>query len=171
VDFAVDEKEIPRFVKLQQQGTKIADSIFTIALPDGSIYSQPGKISFLDRAVDPQTGTIRTRLEFSNPQSILKPGMTCNVRVKSLDQNAILIPSKAITEQMGEYFVFIVADSNKAVQTKITTGMRINDKTVVRDGLNPGEKIITDGVQKVRDGAVVKPASDSTQAKGMQLAH
>jgi RND family efflux transporter MFP subunit len=167
VDFAVDEKEIPRFVKLQQQGIKIADSTFTIALPDGSIYSQPGKISFLDRAVDPQTGTIRTRLEFSNPQSILKPGMTCNVRVKSLDQNAILIPSKAITEQMGEYFVFIVGDSNKAFQTKITTGMQINDKTVVKDGLKTGEKIITDGVQKVRDGAVVKPASDSTQAKSM----
>ncbi len=165
VDFAVDEKEIPRFVKLQQQATKIADSIFTIALPDGSIYSQPGKISFLDRAVDPQTGTIRTRLEFSNPQSILKPGMTCNVRVKSLDQNAILIPSKAITEQMGEYFVFIVGDSNKAIQTKITTGMQINDKTVVKDGLKTGEKIITDGVQKVRDGVVVKPASDSAQAK------
>ena len=171
VDFAVDEKEIPRFVKLQQQGTKTADSIFTIALPDGSIYSQPGKISFLDRAVDPQTGTIRTRLEFSNPQSILKPGMTCNVRVKSLDQNAMLIPSKAITEQMGEYFVFIVGDSNKAIQTKITTGMQINDKTVVKDGLKTGEKIITDGVQKVRDGAVVKPASDSAQAKNSQSVH
>ena len=163
VDFAVDEKEIPRFVKLQQQPGNIADSTFTISLPDGSVYNEPGKISLLDRAVDPQTGTIRARLEFANPQSILKPGMTCNVRVKSLNPNAILIPAKAITEQMGEYFVFVIGDSNKAIETKIVTGMNINSNIVIKDGLKPGQKIIIDGVQKVRDGAVVKPATDSVQ--------
>lgn len=172
VDFAVAEKEIPCFVKLQQQKGNVADSVFTITLPDGSIYNQPGKISLLDRAVDPQTGTIRARLVFSNPQSVLKPGMTCNVRVKSYNENAILIPAKAVTEQMGEYFVFIVGDSNKAIQTKITTGMRITDKTIVKDGLKPGQVIITDGVQKVRDGAVVKPAADSVQQRtGTPAAH
>jgi len=171
VDFAVDEKEIPRFVKLQQEGTKVADSVFTIVLPGGSIYSQAGKISLLDRAVDPQTGTIRTRLVFSNPQSLLKPGMTCNVRVKTENANTILIPSKAITEQMGEYFVFVLGDSNKAVQTKIITGIRINDKTIIKNGLKGGEKIITDGVQKVRDGAVVHPAADSTKITGSQAVH
>ena len=148
VDFAVDEKEIPRFVKLYQQSATAVDSLFTIALPDGSIYNQQGKISLLDRAVDPQTGTIRTRLVFSNPEGILKPGMTCNVRVKTQSDNAILIPTKAITEQMGEYFVFVLGDSNKAVQTKIVIGFRINDKTIIKGGLNAGEKIITDGVQK-----------------------
>ena len=156
VDFAVDEKEIPRFVKLQQQGTKITDSIFTITLPDGSIYNQPGKISFLDRAVDPQTGTIRTRLEFSNPQNILKPGMTCNVRVKTSRDNSIIIPSKAITEQMGEYFVFVVNDSNKAIQHKILLGNVINDKVIVKQGLNEGDKIVTDGGQKLKDSSAVQ---------------
>ncbi len=171
VDFAVDEKDIPRFVKLQQEGFNPSDSVFTIALPDGSIYNEPGKITLLDRAVDPQTGTIRTRLEFPNPQNILKPGMTCNVRVKSLDQNSILIPTKALTEQMGEYFVFTVNDSNKAVQTKIITGMRINDNTVVKEGLSAGQRIVTDGIQKVRDGAVVKLPSDSLKSSKMQTAH
>ncbi len=165
VDFAVDEKEIPRFVKLQQEGGAVADSIFTIALPDGSINDKPGKIALLDRAVDPQTGTIRARLEFANPQGVLKPGMTCNVRIRSFNNSAILIPTKAITEQMGEYFVYVVGDSNKAVQTKIIPGMQIKEKTVVKDGLKAGEKIITDGVQKVRSGAVVKPASDSAQVQ------
>jgi RND family efflux transporter MFP subunit len=165
IDFAVDEKEIPRFAKMHQEGTKAIDSVFTITLPDGSIYSHPGKISLIDRAVDPQTGTIRARLEFANPQNILKPGMTCNVRIKTSSSNSILIPSKAITEQMGEYFVFIVTDSNKAIQTKIVTGMRINDKTIIKNGLTAGQRIVTDGVQKVRDGAVVKPASDSATAK------
>jgi len=169
VDFAVDEKEIPRFVRIQQQGTKASDSIFTIALPDGSLYEHPGKISLLDRAVDPQTGTIRARLEFNNPQSILKPGMTCNVRVKTSTDSAIVIPSKAITEQMGEYFVFVVGDSNKAAQTKITIGRRLSDRTFINDGLKAGQKIVTDGVQKVKDGAVVNPALDST--KNVQPAH
>lgn len=159
VDFAVDEKEIPRFVRLHQLGYTAADSIFTIALPDGSIYNYPGKINLLDRAVDPQTGTLRTRLEFANPEGILKPGMTCNVRVKSQNPDAILIPTKAITEQMGEYFVFVLSDSNKAHQTKINTGFRIEDKTIITGGLNSGDKIITDGVQKVRDGAVVQPGT------------
>jgi len=165
IDFAVDEKQIPRFAKLQAEGTKPADSIFTISLSDGSIYNQPGKISLLDRAVDPQTGTIRTRLEFSNPQEILKPGMTCNVRVKTNDASAILIPTKAITEQMGEYFVYVVGDSNKVSQRKIVTGINISNNTIVKDGLQPNEIIVTDGIQKLKEGSVVKPAADSAKAE------
>ncbi len=163
IDFAVDEKQIPRFAKLQSEGTKPSDSIFTISLPDGSIYNQPGKISLLDRAVDPQTGTIRVRMVFTNPQNILKPGMTCNVRVKTNDTNTILIPSKAIVEQMSEYFVFVVGDSSKVSQRKIVTGMPIGNNTVVKDGLKQGEIIVTDGVQKLREGALVKLPSDSTK--------
>ncbi len=163
IDFAVDEKQIPRFAKLQSEGTKPSDSIFTISLPDGSIYNQPGKISLLDRAVDPQTGTIRVRMVFTNPQNILKPGMTCNVRVKTNDTNTILIPSKAIVEQMSEYFVFVVGDSSKVSQRKIVTGMPIGNNTVVKDGLKQGEIIVTDGVQKLREGALVKLSYDSTK--------
>ena len=165
IDFAVDEKQIPRFAKLESEGTKPSDSVFTISLPDGSIYNQPGKISLLDRAVDPQTGTIRARLEFPNPQNVLKPGMTCNVRVKSSDSNAILVPSKAITEQMGEYFVFVVNDSNKVSQTKIVTGVQIGDATVVKDGLKAGQEVVTDGVQKLKEGSAVALAADSIKNK------
>ena len=163
VDFAVDEKQIPRFAKLEAEGTTPSDSVFTISLADGSIYNQPGKISLLDLAVDPQTGTIRARLVFNNPKDILKPGMTCNVRVKTSDTNTILIPSKAIVEQMSEYFVFVVGDSSKVSQRKIVTGIPIGNNTVVKDGLKQGEIIVTDGVQKLREGAVVKLPSDSTK--------
>ncbi|MBS1744894.1 MAG: efflux RND transporter periplasmic adaptor subunit [Bacteroidetes bacterium] len=156
VDFALDEKEIPRFTKLQREGTNPADSVFTIQLPDGSIYDEPGKIVLIDRAVDPQTGTIKARLEFDNPQNMLKPGMTCNVRVKTDAINALMIPTKAIMEQMGENFVFVVGDSNRVAQTKIVKGKNIDGNTIIQSGLQPGEIIITDGVQKVRDGAVVK---------------
>jgi len=161
VDFAVDEKEIARFTQLKDQENNFSDSIFTIVLPDGSFYKYPGKISLIDRAVDPQTGTIRARLEFSNPQKILKPGMTCNVHVKSNGKtNAILVSSKAITEQMGEYFVFTV-DSGKAMQKKVVTGIQVNDKTIIKAGLSTGEIIVTDGVQKLKDGVPVTLASDT----------
>ena len=70
---------------------------------------------------------------------------------------------------MGEYFVFVVGDSNKAIQTKITIGRRMSEKTILSDGLKAGQKVVTDGVQKVRDGAVVNPEIDSTGS--VQPAH
>jgi len=128
-----------------------------LQLPGNFTYPQPGKVSLIDRAVDPQTGTIKTRLVFSNPQNMLKPGMNVNVRIKnnSADSSMVLIPFKAVTEQMGEYFVFVVNDSNQAIEQKLSLGPRINDKVVVRQGLNAGDKIITEGFQRLRDSSKV----------------
>lgn len=166
VDFALDEQQIPRFEKLQATGTNPSDSVFTISLPDGSIYTQPGKISLIDRAVDPQTGTIRARLVFDNPKNILKPGMTCNVRVKNNDSNVVLIPTKSITEQMGENFVYVLGDSNKVSQRKIVTGMHVGGNTVIKNGLEQGEIIVIDGIQKLKEGAVVMLHADSAKNPG-----
>lgn len=158
VDIAVDQKNIPRFMQLQQNSSALKDSVFTLQLPDNSIYSQTGKISFIDRAVDPQTGTIKARLIFANPQNILKAGMNANVRIKnnSTDSLFMLIPYKAVTEQMGEYFVFVVNDSSKAIEHKIILGNTINDKVIVKQGLSEGDKIVTDGAQKLRDSTAVQ---------------
>jgi RND family efflux transporter MFP subunit len=157
VDIAVDQREISRFVKLQHNLSAKNDSIFVLELPGNFTYAQPGKVSLIDRAVDPQTGTIKTRLVFANPQSILKPGMNVNIRIKnnSADSSMLLIPYRAVTEQMGEYFVFVVNDSNQAIQQKLSLGPRINDKVVVRQGLNEGDKIITEGFQRIRDSSKV----------------
>jgi membrane fusion protein (multidrug efflux system) len=157
VDFNIDEKEINRFVQLQQKGTHAKDSIFTIVLPDATIYPYTGQIALLDRAIDPTTGTIKARLVFQNKNNVLRSGMSCNVRVKnngSMPQ--ILIPYKAVTEQMGEYFVYVLGDSSKVNQRKITLGQRIHENIIVKEGLQPDEKIVTEGVQKVKDGAVVQ---------------
>jgi RND family efflux transporter MFP subunit len=163
IDFAVDQKEIPRFNALINTPGAATDSIFTLRLPDGSIYNYPAKISLIDRSVDQQTGTIKTRLEVRNPTGVLKPGITCNVRVKNASrQTALLIPARAVTEQMGEYFVYIVGDSNKVMQQKIVAGVRIDDKLAVREGLQAGQVIVTDGIQKVKPGAVVSVAKDTT---------
>ena len=157
VDIALDQKEISRFIQLQNNLSAKNDSIFVLQLPGGVSYPHTGKISLIDRAVDPQTGTIKTRLVFPNPQNLLKPGMNVNVRIKNnaADSSMVLIPYKAVTEQMGEYFVFVVNDSSQAIQQKLSLGPRINDKVVVRQGLNEGDKIITEGFQRLRDSSRV----------------
>ena len=164
VDFAVDQQYIGRFAELQQKGKNAKDSTFTLVLPDQSIYPLPGHLSFIDRAVDPQTGTIRARVVFHNTKDVLKPGMSGNIRVRNNSAvQKLLIPFKAVTEQMGEYFVYTI-DSNKAYQKKIIIGTRINEKVIVNQGLKADEVIATEGVQKLKDGAAVKvtQAKDST---------
>lgn len=159
VDVAVDQKEIPRFIRLQQNPSSIIkDSVFTLRLPDNSVYPQAGKVSFIDRAVDPQTGTIKARLVFANQKNILKAGMNTSVRIRNNNPDSLflLIPYKAVIEQMGEYFVFVVNDSSKAIQHKILLGTRINDKVIIKQGVNEGDKIVTDGGQKLRDSTTVQ---------------
>ncbi len=169
VDFALDQKDIARFVLLQQKGNTANDSTFTLELPDQSVYKFPGHISLIDRAVDPQTGTIKTRLVFPNKNKVLKAGMSCNIRVRNNgNTQLLLIPAKAVVEQMGEYYVFVVNDSSKVAQRKIVRGNNILDKTIVKDGLQENDKIVIEGVQKLRDGGSVqvgKPAGDSTGKK------
>ncbi len=157
VDYAVNEKEIYKFTQLQQKGFDAKDSIFTISLPDGTVYPESGKIAFVDRAVDAQTATIKIRLYFSNAKHLLKPGMTCNVRIKnSSNAMQLLVPTKALFEQMGEYFVYVLGDSSKVSLKRISTGAVISDKIVVKDGLVENDKIVIDGVQKMKDGITVK---------------
>ena len=111
----------------------------------------------MDRAVDPQTGTLKLRLEFNNSKHLLKPGMSCNVRIKNNGNvNQLLVPMKALVEQMGEYFVYVLGDSCKVFQKHIITGAIINDKIVVKDGLVEKDKVVIDGVQKMKEGIVVK---------------
>jgi RND family efflux transporter MFP subunit len=156
VDVAVDEKQINRFVQLQQSGGKGDDSTFNIILPDQTVYPYPGRISFIDRAVDPQTGTIKARIVFPNSKNILKPGMSCNLRVRNNSAvQKIIIPYKAVVEQMGEYFVYVI-NGNKASQRKIKLGNRLAENIIVLEGLEAGETIATEGVQKLKDGATVQ---------------
>ncbi len=159
VDIFVDQKEIPRFINLQKNPGSASDSTFTLLLPDNTVYSKTGFISLLDRAIDPQTGTLKTRLIFNNSESQLKPGMNTTVRAKNNHRGEfILAPYKAVVEQMGEFFVFVVGDSSKVSQHKIVLGTRINDKIIVKEGLKEGEVVVTEGVQKLKEGSVVNTA-------------
>ena len=112
VDFLINEKQLPAFEAFGTGTKKVPDSLFTILLPDNTLYPFQGKISIIDRAVDQQTGAIRVRLVFPNPAYALKVGMSTTVRVHNQETTPqLVIPNKAVVEQMGEYFVFIDKDT------------------------------------------------------------
>jgi membrane fusion protein (multidrug efflux system) len=158
VDFTIDQKNIYRFAELQQDKNVWKDSMFTIAFGD-EIYPYAGNISFIDRAVDPQTGTIKVRLTFPNDKDMLKPGMNTTVRVKNTaSKNATIIPHVAVNEQLGEFSVFVLSDSSKVHQQKVELGTVIGDSIIVKDGLKDGDKIVVQGIQNLHEGTVVKVA-------------
>ncbi len=155
VDLNIDSKELPYFRELEQENHQKSDTTFRLVLEDGTLYPQPGKLSVIDRAVDPQTGTIRIRLIFPNASGRLKAGM--DVRVKVLNRqsgNQLIIPFKAVTEQMGEYFVFEV-HGDTVQQTRIQTGLHMGENIVVSSGIKPGDTIVSEGIQKLRNGTAV----------------
>lgn len=155
VDFTIDQKDIFRFTQLQRNENNLKDSIFSIVF-NSEIYSEPGTISFIDRAVDPQTGTIKIRLIFDNKDELLKPGMNTSVRVKNNTATQFeLIPYKAISETLGEFIVYVVGDSGVVHQRQLKLGRQIDDKVIVLDGLNAGETIVVEGVQKLHEGSVI----------------
>jgi membrane fusion protein (multidrug efflux system) len=172
VDCAVDEKQISRFVQLLRKKGAEQDSIFTMLLPDQSIYPFPGRLIFLDRAVDPQTGTIRIRVIFPNADKMLKPGLTCDLRVKtSSEVKSLLIPYKAVVEQMGEYFIFKIK-SGSVSQVRVVLGKTINDMVVVKGGLlQPGDQIVTEGIQKLRDHSSVVVVSEGAAPGASPVVH
>jgi len=165
VDFEVSETEFIRFAKLDNDHLQPDDSTFRIILPDNSKYSYPGKLSVIDRAVDPKTGTIRVRITVPNKEKTLKPGMSCKVNVLNTSSGRqILVPFKAVMEQLSEYFVFVV-NNNKVSQVKIQPGPRVFSDIVVLGGLEGGETIVLDGIQKLTDGSAITVISSANNTR------
>lgn len=157
VDFPVDQKAYYQFAKLEKT-RKTGDSTFSIAF-GRDVYPFYGSVNTIDRAVDPQTGTIKIRLSFPNKEKILKAGMNTTVRIlNSGTEKSVVIPYKAITEQLGEFFVYVVGDSSKVSQRKLALGNPIGADIIVKDGLKEGEKIVVQGMQNLREGAKVAVA-------------
>jgi membrane fusion protein, multidrug efflux system len=164
-DFVINERELGNFQDLSAANHPKNDSTFRISLPDKSVYREKGSIQVIDRAIDPRTGTIRIRLVFPNPDQKLRAGMSCIIHVlNKSNQEQLVIPSKSLLEQMSEYFVFVV-DSQKVKQTKVTLGAQFEDRVVVTDGLKSGQQIVTDGIQKLRNGAAVSVNKDGNDKK------
>lgn len=134
-----------------------------LILADGSLYTHPGKLDFADRVINSQTGTLKLRAVFPNPEELLRPGMTGRIRmVYDVAQNALVIPQKAVTELLGRQFIYVVNAQNKVEQRQVTTGARLEDQWIIETGLQPGERVIVEGVQKVRAGMPVKAVTSSS---------
>jgi len=152
VDVVINEQDISRFYNYQKNPT---DSTFKLQLSDGTAYTEPGKVLAIDRGVNNQTGTVTVRIQFPNKNDVLKDGMSTVLKVLN-DQSGerIIIPYKAVSEQMGEFFVFVSQDTI-AKQHKVKLGPRIGANVVVMSGIHSGDKIITDGFQRLRDGGKI----------------
>jgi membrane fusion protein (multidrug efflux system) len=158
VDIAVDQREIFRFTQLLSKKTIKNDSTFRLAFGE-QVYPEFGTISVIDRAVDPQTGTIKMRVTFPNPDHTLRAGMSARLRVLSTStEKKVLIPFKAVTEQLGEFFVYAV-DGATVSQRKVLLGKQVGKNIIVNDGLAIGETIVTEGVQNLREGSTINVAA------------
>jgi membrane fusion protein, multidrug efflux system len=138
------------------QGAKGDD--LELILADGSLYEHKGKVDFVDREVDSTTGAMLIQASFPNPEKLLRPGQFARVKAKAaVVKNGILIPQRCVAELQGLYSVFVVDNNNKVKQRDVKAGPKIKQFWLITEGLNPGEKVVYEGLQKVKDGAVVNP--------------
>lgn len=134
--------------------------VLELVLSDGTTYSKTGKFFAADRHVDAQTGAIRLAGLFPNPDNVLRPGQYGRVRfVSYIRSAALLVPQKAVTELQGTYQVAVVGSDDKVTIRTVQVGERSGPMWIIEQGVKPGERVVVEGVQKVRDGMPVKIAT------------
>lgn len=127
-------------------------------LADNTLFPHKGRVVFVDRALDTKSGTMSVRAEFPNPSRTLRPGQFARVRAVVEDRaDAVLVPALAVQEQQGTKIVLVVDAADKVALRPVTVSDRVDDLYIVTSGLKAGERVIVDGVQKVRPGMQVKP--------------
>ncbi len=160
VYFRISEQNYLKVAKRIEENRTAGESPppVEIVLADGSLHGQRGKFSAVDRDVDQQTGTIRLAALFPNPANILRPGGFVRVRVTVRKlQGALLVSQRAVNELQTSYEVAVVGGDNRVEKRSVTVGERVGSLWVIEDGLKPGDRIIVEGMQKVRDGQTIKP--------------
>ncbi len=129
-----------------------------LTLSNNAVYPEKGYIVFVDRQVNPQTGTIRVAAAFPNRQNLLRPGQFGRIRAQtSNEQNALLVPQKAVTEVQGTYHVAVVDDSDKVHMQSVQVGKQIGQDWLISSGLKAGQRVVTEGTGKLADGMPVHP--------------
>jgi RND family efflux transporter MFP subunit len=170
--FTVSEQEFTDFhrryptqASVEEQRKRIP---LQLVLADGSTYEQSGTIYFADREVNPATGAIRIAGVFANPNNLLRPGAYGRVRASVKTQSgALLVPQRAVIELQGSHQVAVVGTDNKVSIRAVTVGERVGPLWIVTEGLKPGERVVVEGLMKVRDGAPVKAVpAESAKAGG-----
>jgi membrane fusion protein (multidrug efflux system) len=130
----------------------------TLVLSDGSIHPQKGTVDFVDRSVDPRTGSILIQASFPNPRQALRPGQFARVELEfEMVRDALLLPQRCITELQGQQSVFIVDENNVVEFRQVEAGVTRDGLWLIESGLQPDEQVVFEGLQKVRSGMTVKP--------------
>lgn len=128
-----------------------------LILADESLYEHKGRFEFIDREVDPTTGAILLQASFPNPDELLRPGQFAKVRDWDIVKQGIIIPQRSVMELQGLYNVYLVNDSNKVLKQNVKVGPKIKDFWLIMEGLESGDKVVYEGLQKVKEGMTVNP--------------
>jgi len=129
-----------------------------LILADGSLYDHKGRYDFIDREVDPTTGAILIQASFPNPDELLRPGQFARVKGEfEVVKHGILIPQRSVIELQGMHSVYLVDDNNKVEKRSVKVGPKIRDFWLITEGLKSGEKVVYEGLQKVKEGITVNP--------------
>jgi membrane fusion protein (multidrug efflux system) len=138
-----------------------------LILTDGSLYDQKGKILLADRQVDPNTGTIRIVAAFPNPGNVLRPGQYGRVRVETgMKKGALLTPQSAVARSQGSYQVAVVGSDRKVSMRAVKPGQTVGTMWVIDEGLKPGEQVVVEGLQRVKEGSLVTPKPAKLPGEG-----
>jgi membrane fusion protein (multidrug efflux system) len=161
VNFSLSESELLDYIHRYGPTEPTADSALRqvqLTLSDGTTYPLPGRINFADRALDPTTGTYTLRAEFPNPEHRLVPGLFARIRTIAEERPAaILVPDRAVQQQLGRYFVTAVGEGDVAEARPVTLGPRVGNTWVIEQGVAVGDRLVVEGLQKARPGTPLKP--------------
>jgi len=141
-----------------------------LVLSDGTVYQHKGKFYVVDRNVDVKTGAIKLAATFPNPGNLLRPGQYGRVRaVTSFKQNALLVPQRSVTELQGSYRLAVVDSENKVRIRPVKVGEKLGSMWIIDEGLQPGESVVAEGIQRIRPDQVVSPKPYEAQQNAPSL--
>ena len=166
---AISEQEYMKFRRKQgvKSAEKSAEAIpLELILADGTVYPHKGRVALADRQVDVKTGTIRIGALFPNPGNLLRPGQYGTVRATmETKKGALLVPQRAVTEVQGKFLVAVVGADNAVELRPVTPAERVGSLWVIDKGVKPGERVVVEGVQKVKTGVRVNPTQAAAEGE------
>ena len=172
VTFFITETQYLAFTRYKAKNdtagrAKDGSDKFELILVDGSLYGHKGRLDFVDREVDTTTGSMLVQATFPNPEQLLRPGLFTKVRIKmQVVKDAIMIPQRCVMEIQGLHNVFVV-DSNNTIQSRnVKVGEKVGSSWMITEGLKPGEKVVYEGLQRVKEGVIVKATAAQIEPTG-----
>jgi membrane fusion protein (multidrug efflux system) len=167
IDFSISEQDYLRFVR--DKTGQAAGKSLQLILGDGTVFPHRGHALLVNREVDSRTGTIQVRAEFPNPGNVLRPGQYARIQaITEVRKGALLVPQQAVSELQGVYQVGVVSADNKVSIKSVKLGPQLGDVWLVESGLQDGDSVVVDGLQRVKDGMTVAPTPfKDTQANAL----